>query len=324
MSIFDLLIVQPIFNVLLLIYGLVPGGDFGLAVVFFTVLVRLAMWPLVKKQLHQTKVMRQIQPELKKIKVKSKGNRQLEAQLMMELYRERGVNPFSSIGLILVQLPIFIALYRVIVIMTQQREAIAGFAYQPLQALGAVHGLIQNPAGVSEKLFGVINLAQPAFSAAGTYLPAAVLAVLAAALQYVQSRQITPKPAENKRLRDLLKSQAKGDSVDSSEINAAVSNRMLTFLPIMTLVISLYLPGALVLYFAASSLVAVVQQHIVLGRDTKEMENLADKPGAPAKSAAERARLAQPAQLVKDSAGNDTSKTPKPPRKRSGKRRKRR
>ena len=73
MSLFDTLIVQPIFNLLIAIYGLVPGGDFGVALIIFTILVRLIMWPLVKKQLHQTKVMRKIQPELKKIKAKAKG-----------------------------------------------------------------------------------------------------------------------------------------------------------------------------------------------------------------------------------------------------------
>ena len=70
MNIFDLLIVQPIFNLLAIIYGLLPGSDFGIALIIFTVLVRLAMWPLIKKQLHQTKIQRELQPELKKIKQK--------------------------------------------------------------------------------------------------------------------------------------------------------------------------------------------------------------------------------------------------------------
>src|SRR5690349_20320686 len=114
MNFFDIILVQPIFNILVVIYGLVPGQDFGVALILFTIIVRLLMWPLVKKQLRQTKVMRELQPELAKIKARAKGNRQLESQLMLELYKEKGVNPFSSIGTLLLQLPIFIALFAVV------------------------------------------------------------------------------------------------------------------------------------------------------------------------------------------------------------------
>ena len=89
MNIFDRLLTQPIFNLLALIYNFV--ADFGVAIIIMTILVRLLLWPLVKKQLHQTKLMRSIQPELKQIKKKTKGNRMLESQMMMELYRERGM-----------------------------------------------------------------------------------------------------------------------------------------------------------------------------------------------------------------------------------------
>ena len=122
MDIFNVLIVQPIFNALLIIYGVV--GDFGLSIIIFTILVRLLLWPLIKKQLHQTKLMRKVQPELKKIKARTKGDKQLEAKLMMELYRERGIKPFSSIGVLIIQLPIFIGIYQVITIITQHKDQI--------------------------------------------------------------------------------------------------------------------------------------------------------------------------------------------------------
>lgn len=306
MNLFDLLIVQPVFNVLILIYGLLPGNDFGIALILFTVLVRLVMWPMVKKQLRQTKIMRQVQPELKKIKERTKGNKQLEAQLMMELYREKGVNPFSSIGLLLVQLPILIALYRVIVIITQSQKEIGKFTYDFLEGLPAVKAIVDRPEQFSETLLGIVNLARHAVEQNGIYIPALLMAVAAAALQYVQSKQLTPKPEEGKRLRDLLKMQAKGKDVDQAEISAAVTNRMLLILPLVTLGISLYLPGALVLYFAVTSLVAVIQQHIILNRDVEEMDAMADKNGTAAKSpkkpaanvAAERAKKAKTAEVV--------------------------
>src|ERR1700759_4235860 len=97
---FTTIIVQPIFNLLVLIYALIPGHNFGMAIIIFTVIVRLLMWPLVKKQLHQAKLMRQLQPELKRIKAETKGDRQKESMMVMELYKERGINPFSSLGLV--------------------------------------------------------------------------------------------------------------------------------------------------------------------------------------------------------------------------------
>ncbi|MBX6334977.1 membrane protein insertase YidC, partial [Candidatus Saccharibacteria bacterium] len=107
-ELWNALIVQPIFNLLVLIYGILPGHNFGLALIILTIIVRLLMWPLIKKQLHQVKVMRKIQPELKRIKKEAAGDRRKESLLMMELYRERGINPFSTLGVLLLQIPILI------------------------------------------------------------------------------------------------------------------------------------------------------------------------------------------------------------------------
>jgi YidC/Oxa1 family membrane protein insertase len=107
-NIFEILIVQPLFNLLMVLYSIIPGGDFGISIILFTVLLRLVMYPLVKRQLHQTKAMRKLQPELEEIKRRTKGNKQLQGVQMMELYKKHGVSPFRSIGIVLVQLPVFI------------------------------------------------------------------------------------------------------------------------------------------------------------------------------------------------------------------------
>lgn len=277
MSLFDTLIVQPIFNLLALIYGLLPGGDFGISLILFTVIVRLAMWPLVKKQLHQTKLMRKLQPELKKLKAKTKGNKQLEAQLMMELYKERGVKPFSSFGLLFLQLPIFIALYRVIQIITTQRDKIESFTYAPIEQLKPIADIISSATHqFDESLLGVVNLTRTGFHDGAIYWPVILIAATAAVLQYVQSRQITPKTDSSKKLRDVFKDSAAGKDVDQSEISTIMTNRMIMIFPLLTFSVGLYLPGALVLYFAASSVVAVIQQHLLLSRDVEEMEVIAD------------------------------------------------
>jgi YidC/Oxa1 family membrane protein insertase len=101
-QVFNTLIGQPIFNLLIVILALIPGHNFGIAIIIFTVIVRMALYPLLKKQLHNAMAMKKLQPEMRKIKKATKGDRQKESAMMMELYKERGVNPFSSIGLLLV------------------------------------------------------------------------------------------------------------------------------------------------------------------------------------------------------------------------------
>ena len=78
---FDELLVKPIFNALMLLYSIIPGGDFGVAIILFTIFIRILIYPLVRKQLHQTKLMRKMQPEIAKIKKEAKGNKQLEATM---------------------------------------------------------------------------------------------------------------------------------------------------------------------------------------------------------------------------------------------------
>jgi YidC/Oxa1 family membrane protein insertase len=277
MSLFDTLIVQPIFNLLALIYGLLPGSDFGISLILFTIIVRLLMWPLVRKQLHQTKLMRGLQPELKKIKARAKGNRQIEAQLMMELYRERGVKPFSSIGLLFLQLPIFIALYSVIQIITTNRDEIARFTYSVVEQLQPIATIINNrDHSFDTSLLGLVDLAKVGLSNDGIYWPVIVIAAIAAGLQYIQSKQITPQADSKKKLRDIFKESAAGKEVDQSEMSAIMTNRMIVLFPFLTFIVGLYLPGALVLYFATSSAVAVIQQHMLLNQDVEEMEVIAD------------------------------------------------
>lgn len=294
MNIFDLLVVQPIFNLLAIIYGLLPGSDFGIALIIFTVLVRFAMWPLVKKQLHQTKIQREIQPELKKIREKAKGNKQLEGQLMLELYREKGVHPMSTIGVLFLQLPIFIALYQVIQIITLHRDQVAHWTYGFVQNLGPIHDIIHNADhAFNESLLGVVNLSKTAISNGQIYWPLLILAVLCAALQYYQSKQISPQPTEHKRLRDVMAASAEGKEVDQTEVSAIMSQRMLIIFPFMTFFVMIYLPGAITLYTVVGSIVAIIQQRIVLSKDVAEMEVLAEE-----KKTSDREKNAQEAVVV--------------------------
>ena len=290
MNIFEVLVVQPIFNMLVLLYSLIPGGDFGIALIIFTILIRFALWPLVKKQLHQVTAMRKLQPQLNQIKKDTKGNKQLESVQMMDLYKRNGVNPFRSVGILLIQLPIFIALYQVIRIFTMHRDQITTYTYGFLKNIGPIHTLIQHPEQFNEKLLGIVDLTKTAFSPSGVSIFLVLLAVVAAGTQYVMSKQTMPQQQSKKRLRDIMTEAGEGKSADQGEMNAAVMGKMMKILPFFMLFVMLSLPGALALYYAVSNLVAVGQQHYILKQDVEEMEAMVDAPVVNGKKATAKAR----------------------------------
>lgn len=286
MSFFDLILVQPIFNILVVIYGLVPGQDFGVALIIFTIIIRLLMWPLVKKQLHQTKLMRQMQPELAKIKKRAKGNRQLEGQMMMALYKEKGISPFGSIGTLLLQLPIFIALFAVVKLITENHDNIAKFTYDIFEGIPGIRDAIAGQ--LNHNLFGVIDLTKHATDpGGGMYWPLIIMAVIAAVLQYFQSKMLLPQPKEKRKLRDMLKEQAEGKEVDQAEISAQMTGKMIWLFPILTFMVSIYLEGALVLYLLVTNIVAIIQQKMVLEKDESELKNISEHTKKRVKGAVE-------------------------------------
>ncbi|MDB5183728.1 MAG: putative 60 kDa inner rane insertion protein [Candidatus Saccharibacteria bacterium] len=291
MNIFELLIVQPLFNLLMLLYAVIPGGDFGLSIVLFTIILRLAMYPLVKRQLHQTKAMRRLQPELEEIKKRTKGNRQAQGVEMMELYKRHGVSPFRSIGILIIQLPIFISLYSVIQIFTLHRDQLTKWTYDFIENIGPIKHIIEHPSAFNEKFLGVVDLTQHAFSATGVNGILVVLALVAAIGQFIQSKQTLPQATGQRRLRDILSDAANGKDADQSDINNAIMGKMIYVLPLFMLFIMLSLPGAIALYYATSTLVAVIQQSIILRDDETELEEIADEhPKATPKKATAKAQ----------------------------------
>jgi len=278
-NIFETLIVQPIFNLLLGIYSLIPGRDFGVALIIFTIIIRFAMWPLVKKQLHQVKAMQKLQPELVKIKKATKGDKRAESMAMMELYKKHDVSPFRSIGILLIQLPIFISLYTVIQFFTIHRDKIDTFAYGFLKGFEPIRVIVENPDNFNNKMLGFLDLTKTAsanfFSFDGIVL--LVLAIGAVITQYIMSKQTTPQQTSKKKLRDIMAEAADGKQADQSEMNAIVMSKMTKFLPIMMFFIMISLPGALALYYTVSNLVAVLQQRSILQKDATEMIAIADE-----------------------------------------------
>lgn len=290
MNIFDILIVQPIFNLLIGLYSIIPGGDFGISLIIFTVLVRFALFPIVKKQLHQTKMMRKLQPELVRIKKQAKGNKQLESMQMLELYKKHGVSPFRSIGILLIQLPIFIALFHVIQIFTQHRDQIEKYTYGFMENIGPIKHLIEHPDQFNEKLLGLVDLTKTAFSDGRVDIFLIILAVVAAVTQYVMSKQTMPQAESKKGLREVMKEAADGKQADQSEMNAIVMSKMIKVLPFFMFFVMVTVPGALALYYAVSNIVAVAQQSYLLKKDEDELEEIAEEAPKTVKKATAKAR----------------------------------
>lgn len=294
MGIFDIIIVQPIFNLLLLIFNFV--GDFGVAIIILTIVVRSALYPLVKKQIHQTKVMREIQPELKRIQRQTKGNKAMESQLTMNLYKEKGIKPMSSLLTLIIQLPVFIAVFSVI---RGWDNYLANYTYGFLENFMNIPSIIE--AHARPYLFGVIDLSQWPIGDDGIQWALVILALIAAGLQFWQTKQTQSagKTGEKKKFRDLFKEAAEGKELDQAEINeisAQMTSTMMYFFPVMTFMITINLPGAVVLYYAIQSAVAITQQRYLLNKDEKELKEIANEPS---RTTAKRVMNAEPAEIVK-------------------------
>lgn len=276
---FTTIIVKPIFNLLVLIYALLPGHNLGLAIIIFTIIIRLLLWPLVKKQLHQARAMRELQPEIKRVKQEAKGDRQKESRMLMELYKERGISPVGSIGVLIPQFIILIGLYSGLRRVVDDPHAIYSFAYPVLQHLGWMQHIAHNIHAFDQTLFGLVDLTRSASGGkGGVYWPAMVIVLASAVMQYYQSKQLMPSDKNARSLRQILSAAGEGKQADQSEVNAAVGRSTRILLPVMIFFVTVNLPAALGLYWLVGGIVAFIQQDRVLRRDESEMEAIADRP----------------------------------------------
>jgi YidC/Oxa1 family membrane protein insertase len=277
-SIFDVVIVKPIFNLLVAIYDILPGHNFGLALIIFTVVVRLLMWPLVKKQLHQARAMKKLQPEIKKIKIAAKGNRQEESKLLMELYKERDISPFGSIGTLIVQFIVLIGLYIGLRKVVNQPEYIITGSYSWLANLAWMKQLAGNIHLFDATLLHTVNLTRSAIkSGQGVYWPAMIIVLASAITQYYSSKQLLPNDKEARSLKNILKDAGTGAKADQTEVSAAVGRSTKFLIPVMIFIVGVDLPAALSLYWFVGGLIAFLQQGYILRQDEEEMEVIGNK-----------------------------------------------
>lgn len=324
---FTTLFVQPIFNLLVLIYALLPAHNFGLALILFTVLIRLLMWPLVKKQLNHSKALRELQPELKRIKKAAKGDRQKESAMVMELYKEREINIFAPFGILLVQLPILIALYNGINKLIKDPNEIVNFSYGFVRDLPWLQDLAQGISKFDNTLFGVVDLTRSALpGSGGIYWPAMIIVIASAVIQYYQSKQLMPADDKARSLRQILKDAGSGQQAEREEVTAATNRLMRFFVPVLIFFFTVNIASALSLYWLVSGLVAFLQQSYILRQDTEDLEKVADKAVSASKSerAAKREKAAVPAEIVaepeaKSSTATSSKQKPSHPAKKKAK-----
>lgn len=227
---FSVVLYQPLYNILIFLVWLMPGHSLGWAIVILTILIRLALLPSSLKQVRTQQKMKELQGEMQKTRGEHRGDKQAEAQALMALYKKHGVSPLSGCLPMLIQLPILIVLYRVLM---------NGFNTDSFQLL---YNFMPRPEYIQAWFLGINLAVSDKFY---------ILPVLAGLAQFVQSRQMQgmqPLPIPS------------GDKKGQPDFSTMLTKQMLYVFPLMTVIIGVRLPAALVLYWLVMTLFMVGQQ----------------------------------------------------------------
>jgi YidC/Oxa1 family membrane protein insertase len=231
-QIFYIFVYQPLYNALIFFYNSVPGQDFGVAIILTTLVLKLLLVPLSKKQITAQKKMQELQPQIKEIQQKHKNDKEKQTRELMTFYKENKANPFSGCLPLIVQLVFLIAIYRVIINISK-----AGFIVNPSD----LYNFIDDPSPINHLFLRLVDMTKPNY----------ILAFLSATAQYYQTKMLFPS-------QNTSKSQA----VASSEPDfASIMNKQMVYMgPALTFFIGATFPAALALYWLFSTLFMISQQ----------------------------------------------------------------
>ncbi len=239
-SLFHTIVTEPLYNILITVYDIVPPHDFGITIIITTILIKLTMFHLSKKQIESQKKMQELQPKIKKLQQKHKNNKERQTKEMLALYKEHNTTPVSGCLPLVVQLIIFVAFYRILFTM-KGTEVLVDSA--------RLYAFVPNPEIITPTLLGIIDLNNPS----------PVLAVLAAAGQYYQMKMMM---ARREKDAPQKPTQAKKkDAPDMQDFAETMTKQMLYIAPAMTLFIGFTFPGGLALYWLTSTLFMIAQQY---------------------------------------------------------------
>ena len=229
-SLFNTLLFNPLYNALVFLTDILPGNNIALAIILLTVIVKLILFPLYHKSTKAQSQIKKIEPELKKIKEEYKEDKQEQAKKTMELYREHGINPFTSIVLLFVQLPIILALFYVF---------FRGFELN----LDILYSFISAPDVINTSLFGFWDITEKSI----------FLAIVVGVSQFIQmylSLPAIPKVDKNQQ-------SFKDDFARSMNM------QMRYVMPVIIIFIASSFPVAVSIYWLTSNLFAIGHELIV-------------------------------------------------------------
>lgn len=228
-SLFHNLLYVPIYNLLIFFVDIVPNGDVGIAVILATVVVKLIIAPFSISAVKTQRRMKFVEPQMKELRVKYKGDREKLALETLSLYKNNGIRPFASILVTFLQLPVIIALYLV-------------FRHEHLLSpnTSLIYHFVALPTHISPLFLGI-------FTTTGHTI---VLALVAAGFQFLQAYITIPVPEKDK------------NATSTEEFARAMSLQSRFMLPLLIGFIA-YTTGALALYFITSSIVGIIQEYYI-------------------------------------------------------------
>jgi YidC/Oxa1 family membrane protein insertase len=224
-QLFHSFVYQPIFNALIFLYNVIPGHDLGVAIILLTIVIRVILYPLAQKQIESQKKMQELQPEIKRLQEKYKSDKEKQGRELMNLYKEKKVNPASGCLPLVVQIIFIIALYRALV---------AGINFSECKD---IYSFITCPDKIGTVFLGILDLAKPSIA----------LAVLAAGAQFIQTK--------------MMMGTMPSSSNDKADFAQTMNKQMLYLGPLLTLFIGGRFPAGLPLYWLVMTLFMIGQQY---------------------------------------------------------------
>jgi len=239
---FKTILFIPLYNLLVALTSILPGADLGLAIIILTILVKIVIFPLYKTSVLTQIKMKALEPKLKELKTKYKDNLPEQSRQTMELYKTEKINPFSSILVMLIQIPIIISLFYV-------------FKDSVVVQKDLLYSFVGAPGQLNTIFLGLINL-----TASHNYL----LAFLSGATLYWQVSLSMPKRTPKKSLGE---GQTFGEDFAKS-----MDLQMRYMMPVLTAVITFTLPAALGLYWVTSNIFSAIYELLVIKKLRAEHE----------------------------------------------------
>jgi len=239
-QIYNTILYQPIFNLLVFFYNIIPGHDLGLAILLITIVLKLILYPFSVKSIKAQRALQELQPQINELRKKYKDSPQELTKQTMVLYRQQKISPFSSCLPLLIQLPIFIAVYQVF------RQGLANS-----QNLSILYPFIKNPGLINTVSLGFLELSKSNI----------ILAVLAGLAQFWVSKML------------VVKKQPAVQGSKDEDMTATINKQMLYFMPLVTVFIGISLPSGLTFYWLVTTLLTGLQQWYIFKKINPEHEN---------------------------------------------------